>query len=283
MTFNENAKLKKKRVTWKRSMVTIAGIAALVGGSNLVECTTQSAPSTNTVVAEDPCDTGDEANASLDCRIEFTTASLDLVWENVLKDQKRKVYTPPAINVFSDKITTACGVGETANGPFYCSHDQTVYIDTVFYKTLEDNFGSSNGPLAQEYVIAHEFGHHIQKTMGVLQRSFIGPAGPESNSVKAELQADCYAGVWATKADELLTEDGVAFLNPITDKDIADAIQTAGSIGDDEIAEKFGQEVRPERFTHGTADQRQKWFMAGYNSGNMNSCDTWKSPDLNNP
>ncbi len=282
MTFNEDVKLKKKRVTWKRSMATVAGLVALVGGANLVQdCSAP--PAANTIASDDPCDTGDEANASLDCRVEFTTSSLDLVWSKELKEQRNVKYIEPNVVVFAGTVNTFCGTGKTEVGPFYCGKDKTVYIDTAFYQTLTDTFGSSGGPLAQEYVLAHEVGHHIQNQLGVLSRAWQGPKGPDSLGVRTELQADCYAGVWATKADELKDADGNTFLEPITEQDIADALSAAESVGDDNIQETFGLDVNKDTWTHGSSDQREKWFMAGYKSGSMNSCDTYNSPDLNNP
>jgi predicted metalloprotease len=167
-------------------------------------------------------------------------------------------------------------------GPFYCPVDQTAYFDTGFFDVLRTQFGSSGGPLAQEYVVAHEFGHHVQDLQGSLGRAQQGAQGASGNGVRTELQADCYAGVWAHYASTTKQEStGVPFLEPLSDKDIADALSAASSVGDDRIQKAATGRVNPESWTHGSSEQRQHWFTVGYQTGDPNQCDTYHAPDLN--
>jgi predicted metalloprotease len=178
-------------------------------------------------------------------------------------------------------VQTACGPANTDVGPFYCPGDKTAYFDTSFFQVLVDQFGSSGGALAQEYVVAHEFGHHVQDLQGTLGRAQQGPGGAEGNSVRTELQADCYAGVWAHYA-AITKQQGtdVTFLKPLTDKDIQDALSAASSVGDDRIQKSSTGRVNPESWTHGSSAARQYWFTEGYRTGDPNTCDTFSAQDL---
>ena len=173
-------------------------------------------------------------------------------------------------------MDTGCGPATSDVGPFYCPVDQTAYFDTDFFEVLRDQFGSSGGPFAQEYVVAHEFGHHVQNLQGTLGRAQQDPQGPTGGGVRTELQADCYAGVWAHYA-AITKQEGtdVPFLEPLSDKDIADALSAASSVGDDRIQEAATGRVNPESWTHGSSEQRQKWFTTGYQTGDPNKCDTF--------
>jgi predicted metalloprotease len=178
-------------------------------------------------------------------------------------------------------VNTGCGPATTAVGPFYCPVDQTAYFDTDFFQELVDRFGSSGGPFAQEYVVAHEYGHHVQNLQGVLGRSQQGAQGAGGNGVRTELQADCYAGIWAHYASTVKQEStGVPYLEPLSDKDIADALSAAASVGDDRIQKQATGRVNPESWTHGSSEQRQKWFTIGYQTGDPKQCDTFSAPDL---
>ena len=166
-------------------------------------------------------------------------------------------------------------------GPFYCPVDQTAYFDVEFFQVLVDQFGSSGGPLAQEYVVAHEYGHHVQNLLGVLGRAQQGAQGPLGAGVRTELQADCYAGVWAHYAAITRQEStGVPYLEPLSDKDIADALSAASAVGDDRIQAAATGQVSPESWTHGSSEQRQKWFTIGYQTGDPNKCDTFATDNL---
>ncbi|MEZ0049646.1 putative metalloprotease [Mycobacterium sp. MAA66] len=222
------------------------------------------------------CRTGADANKYLECKIVATGNSVDAVWSQLLKG-----YTPPKMRLFSNSVNTACGPATTEVGPFYCPGDKTAYFDTSFFQTLVDQFGSSGGPLAQEYVVAHEYGHHVQDLLGDIGRAQRGPQGAQGNSVRTELQADCYAGIWAHYASTVKQKStGVPFLEPLTDKDIADALSAASSVGDDRIQKEMQGRVNPESWTHGSSAERQKWFTAGYQTGDPKQCDTFNARNL---
>ena len=222
------------------------------------------------------CRTGADANKYVQCRVVATGNSVDAVWHQLLPD-----YTRPKVRLFSGEVNTGCGAATTAVGPFYCPVDQTAYFDTDFFQELVDKFGSSGGPFAQEYVVAHEFGHHVQDIQGTLGRAQQGAQGAGGNGVRTELQADCYAGIWAHYASTTKQDStGVTFLEPLSDKDIQDALSAAASVGDDRIQKASTGRVNPESWTHGSAAERQKWFTTGYQTGDYHKCDTYSASDL---
>ncbi len=226
------------------------------------------------------CQDAEAANTDVDCRIIATAESLDVVWAEQMA-QLGQQYEQPGLTIFTSQTQTACGNATSAVGPFYCPSDTTAYFDSSFFDVLTDQFGSSGGPLAQEYVVAHEFGHHIQNQLGLLSASQQDPQGPESGAVRVELMADCFAGVWAHHAaNSVDPETGVTFLQPLTDQDIADALSAASAVGDDRIQQQTQGRVNPEAWTHGSSEQRQEWFTRGYGSGDPNSCDTFGAPSL---
>ncbi|MEO5807490.1 neutral zinc metallopeptidase [Devosia sp.] len=181
-----------------------------------------------------------------------------------------KTYTKPVIVLFSGQTSTACGEADAGTGPFYCPDDQKVYIDLAFYDQLRQQFGAP-GDFAQGYVLAHEVGHHVQDLLGVLpefnrKRQSMSQDEANAYSVRVELQADCYGGIWANYTkQEGWVENG----------DFDEAMTAANAIGDDTLQKEFQGQVVPRSFTHGTSEQRQKWFRAGYKSGNPASCDTF--------
>jgi predicted metalloprotease len=222
------------------------------------------------------CKTGADANNILECKLIATGNSVDGVWSQLLKG-----YTRPHMRLFKDQVNTGCGPATTDVGPFYCPADKTAYFDTGFFQMLVDRFGSSSGPLAQEYVVAHEYGHHVQDLLGVLGRAQQDPEGATGAGVRTELQADCYAGVWAHYASITKQEStGVPFLEPLSDKDIADALSAASSVGDDRIQKAATGRVNPETWTHGSSAERQKWFTVGYQTGDPKKCDTFAATNL---
>lgn len=222
------------------------------------------------------CKTGADANSIVQCRVVATGNSVDGVWEQLMPG-----YTRPKVRLFTGQVDTGCGPATSDVGPFYCPVDQTAYFDTDFFEVLKTQFGSSGGPLAQEYVVAHEFGHHVQNLQGVLGRAQQDPQGATGAGVRTELQADCYAGVWAHYAAITKQEStGVPFLEPLSDKDIADALSAASSVGDDRIQRSATGRVNPESWTHGSSAQRQKWFTTGYQTGDPAQCDTFAARDL---
>ncbi|XAS69174.1 neutral zinc metallopeptidase [Micrococcaceae bacterium Sec5.7] len=221
------------------------------------------------------CATGTDADQRLDCRITGTVNSLNAFWPAYLRDYNVE-YPQPHTVIFSGGTNTGCGAATTEVGPFYCPTDTTAYFDPGFFQELVDRFGSSGGPLAQEYVVAHEFGHHIQNILGNLDQAQQDPQGPQSGAVRVELQADCYAGLWVRHATtQQDPKTGQPFLEKLTQKDLNDALSAASSVGDDRIQKAATGRVSPEGWTHGSSAQRQKWFYQGYKTGDINKCDTF--------
>lgn len=230
------------------------------------------------------CEFGVDANRDVDCRVAGTAESLDAVWGAELPAQTGVDYVAPAVRLFSGSVSTGCGNATSDVGPFYCPADSTAYFDTSFFQLLVDRFGANAGPLAQEYVVAHEFGHHIQNQLGDIGRAQQDPRGATSQAVRTELQADCYAGLWAHYASTQPAAGSTRpFLKPLTTADVADALSAASAVGDDRIQRSAGSRVNPEGWTHGSSEQRQIWFRAGYDTGQVRACDTFAARDLNAP
>ncbi len=226
------------------------------------------------------CQTGADANRDARCRIVGTVNSVQAFWADELVRYKRE-WQPTTTVVYRGQTQSACGTASNQVGPFYCPLDQQVYIDASFFDILEKQFGSSAGPLAQEYVVAHEYGHALQDQLGLLGRAQQDPQGPQSGSVRTELMADCLAGVWAQHASSTSAPGSdTPFLQPLTDQDIQDALSAAASVGDDRIQEATSGRVTPESWTHGSAQARQKWFLTGYRSGDLNQCDTFAAASV---
>lgn len=234
-------------------------ISGLLGGGS-------SGPSTSTSATSSTSSPGSGAPRPDDEAFEFVSFVLKDIqdtFEGMYRAQG-KTYARAKLTVFTHEVATACGVSSSAIGPFYCPGDQHAYIDLSFYQDLKARFGAP-GDFAQAYVLAHEIGHHLQNLMDV------GPSRTNAHSVKVELQADCFAGIWAKAAQgKGLLEVG----------DIEEALTAASAIGDDRLQKQAGVEVKPESFTHGTSAQRVRWFRRGLEVGQFEACDTYSAPSL---
>jgi predicted metalloprotease len=226
------------------------------------------------------CQHGRDANTALDCEVVAVVNSLDAYWTDSFT-RSGQTYRKPRINFFNGGVNSGCGSASSEVGPFYCPADRETYIDLRFFRELEQRFGARGGPFARAYVIAHEYGHHVQNLLGTSRRVQPGDSGPTSGSVRLELQADCYAGVWAKNASTTPGSSGRPLITNVTDADVGAALDTATRIGDDFIQSKLGDgRVNESQFTHGTSEQRQKWYLTGYQSGNLTSCNTFDTADL---
>ncbi|MFC0643756.1 KPN_02809 family neutral zinc metallopeptidase [Cellulomonas phragmiteti] len=224
--------------------------------------------------------TVEQANTDPLCRFSATVQSLDAFWQATLP--AGTAFVAPTANEFTGGIATGCGQASSSTGPFYCPADQGIYLDVSFFEVLQQQFGAQGGPLAEMYIYAHEYGHHVQNLTGVFDAADRSGGGAESDSVRVELQADCYAGMWA--GDAATREDpdrpGVTFLEPPTAEELAQALDAAAVVGDDHIQEQSGGGVNPDTWTHGSSEQRQKWFIIGYEQGSLAACDTFATADL---
>jgi len=286
MTFNDDARVggNKARRRGRNAAIAgggVVGVGALIvlainlfTGVDVSPFLGGGAPGGGTSdqgTAIENCETGEDANARDDCRLAAASLALDEFWAGQLEG-----YREPQLIIVDGSTPSACGTASNATGPFYCPPEETVYVDPTFYDLLRERYDASAGPLAQLYVLAHEYGHHVQSLTGVLSQYPADGTGADSNGVRTELQADCFAGAWVAGMTEADDETGTPFLQPPTPEQIADALNAAASVGDDHIQEQAGTAINPETWTHGSSEQRQQWFDTGYDNG-VGACDTFAS------
>lgn len=207
--------------------------------------------------------------------VDVVSTNVDQVWTLKFKEAGQTYRPPDSIVIYDQATGTGCGMGQSAMGPFYCPADRKVYLDLSFWQELETKFGAG-GEAARAYVIAHEIGHHVQNLTGASERAQrMGAKGAESGSVRLELQADCYAGVWAANASAV--SGGQVALDP---RDIEDGLRAAAAVGDDTLQRRSQGQVMPDAFTHGSSEQRMRWFRKGAQSGDPGACDTFGADRL---
>jgi uncharacterized protein len=225
------------------------------------------------------CETGEDAATNEACQLVADVNSIQAFWTSALPQFKNVDYTPATAVFFSGRTQSGCGPATAAVGPFYCPVDKQVYLDRTFFKDmLEGQLGAAGGPFSESYVLAHEYGHHVQDLLGLMNQKLT--QGAEGGSVRLELQADCFAGIWAKYATQVEDANGEVLILDLTQDDIDRAIDAAQSVGDDRIQQRSSGRVNPDQWTHGSAAARKYWFSQGLDKGNVDDCDTFSASDL---
>jgi len=257
--------------------LAITVLVVLLGGGLGVNKLTDGGSGADNTALQTKCQTAGKLS-NLDCRNTLYVNSIQKYWVTALPQAFGKPYQPANTRLFSQAVQTGCGSADSGVGPFYCPADHRVYIDLTFYQVLADQLGAP-GEFAQPYVLAHEYGHHVQSLLGteaqMRRAQQRDPGNANKYSVMLELQADCYAGSWARHATETTDSGGKAIFKSLTRADIQQGIDTAGQIGDDTIQRKTQGRINESAFTHGTSAQRQQWFRTGFDSGDPTRCDTF--------
>jgi predicted metalloprotease len=287
MTFNPNVQLDPGQITDRRGMggagglavggggiglllllvyVLLGGDPGALGGGAVTDPGAVTGPGSSALATD--CKTGQDANDRDDCRVLGYVNSIQAYWKSEFAASGEQ-YSPVDTVLFTNVTSTGCGTASSSTGPFYCPVDQLVYLDLGFFQQLRTQFGAKGGSLAQGYVLSHEYGHHVQDLLGLLNKNGGGnQEGATGQSVRTELQADCFAGVWANHAQS------TGYLEAITSDQIADALDAAAAVGDDRIQKASQGQVDPDSWTHGSSAERQKWFTTGDQSGDPAACDT---------
>jgi uncharacterized protein len=228
----------------------------------------------------DRCTTGRMANQDQDCALVADVNSIQSFWSAALPRQGGVQYTPARTILFTGNVSTGCGAATADVGPFYCPVDKHVYLDTTFFEDmLQGRLGARGGEFSRAYVLAHEYGHHVQDLLGTMSRVRT-QQGAGSDAVRLELQADCYAGIWTRHATTAPDAGGQPYILDLTQDDVARALDAAAAVGDDRIQRRSSGRVDPESWTHGSAEQRMRWFTTGMDKGTLRACDTFSAGTL---
>ncbi len=239
-----------------------------------------SSPSAGGGTSLDQCRSGQDANQDQDCALVADVNSVQAYWRDTLRQQSGVDYTVARTDIFSGSTQTGCGGATSEVGPFYCPVDKHVYLDTSFFKDmLEGRLGAKGGPFSQAYVLAHEYGHHVQDLLGTMSKVRT-QKGSSSDSVRLELQADCYAGMWTKGATTAPDSGGEPYIVDLTRDDVNRALDAAAAVGDDRIQARSSGRVDPDTWTHGSAEQRMRWFTTGMRQGTLRACDTFSADRL---
>ena len=260
-------------------VIVILVVLSQCGGLNVLGSGSDSSGATSEELAN--CTTGADAAKSEDCKLAVFVNSVQSFWATALPAQTGTAYENAQLQIFNGSTSSGCGQASSAMGPFYCPTDKNVYLDDTFFADmLQGQLGAKGGDFAEAYVVAHEYGHHVQDLLGTMAKAQSRETGPTSPSVRLELQADCFAGVWAHDATTATDADGNVFITELTNDDIKRAIDAATAVGDDRIQQRSQGQVNEEQWTHGSAAERVRWFTTGYRNGQVDACNTFSASAL---